>query len=86
MLVNLDKFGRVLIPKRVRERLGIKPASALSIVDDGKRIILQPVNEEEALLQKDGLLIYTGDIRHNVMEELERNRTQRISRLINSGE
>lgn len=55
MLATLDKFGRILIPKKVREHLRIKPDSELQIIDDGERIILEPIREQEAITEKDGI-------------------------------
>jgi AbrB family looped-hinge helix DNA binding protein len=31
METTLDKFGRVLIPKKLRERLGLEPEDALQL-------------------------------------------------------
>ena len=86
MLTTIDKFGRILIPKKVREHLGIKPASALNIKDDGKRIIIEPVSEEEPIVEKDGLLIFTGKVLSNLDQELELNRKQRMKNLLSPGE
>jgi AbrB family looped-hinge helix DNA binding protein len=86
MLATLDKFGRILIPKKVREHLGIRPASALHIKDDGKRIIIEPIKEEEPIVEKDGLLIFTGKVQSNLEQELKLNRNQRMKNLFYPGE
>lgn len=38
MLTTLDKFGRVLIPKKFRNHLGLATDSAINIIDDGKPV------------------------------------------------
>lgn len=86
MLATLDKFGRVLIPKRVREHLGIRPASSLNIKEDGKRIIIEIIREEEPIVEKNGLLVFTGKVQNNLEHELNSSRTQRMKDLLFSGE
>lgn len=34
MEVTIDKFGRILIPKKVREMLGLKPGQVLELITD----------------------------------------------------
>lgn len=34
MEVTIDKFGRILIPKKIREALGLKPGQILEILVD----------------------------------------------------
>ena len=43
MLATLDKFGRILIPKKFREHLGISSDTTMNIVEDGERIIIEPI-------------------------------------------
>jgi AbrB family looped-hinge helix DNA binding protein len=43
MEVKIDKFGRILIPKKVREELGLKPGQYLEIGQ---------VNEQEGIYLK----------------------------------
>ncbi len=37
--------GQVVIPKEVREKLGLVPGTVLRVRVDGKRVILEPVEE-----------------------------------------
>ena len=74
MLATLDKFGRVLIPKKLRKHLGLAPESSINIIEDGARIIIEPVTEQEPLKEKNGLLIFTGKIQDNLNSALDRNR------------
>ncbi|KUG26037.1 hypothetical protein ASZ90_004135 [hydrocarbon metagenome] len=39
MITNLDKFGRVIIPKKLREDLGISTETTLNISEDDKKNI-----------------------------------------------
>jgi len=65
-LVTLDKFGRVLIPKNVREQLGLAIATQLTLeVIDGK-LMLVPLPQEPKVYHKGGVLVVqaepTGDL------------------------
>ncbi len=86
MVGSLDKYGRVLIPKKVREHLGIKPQSPINIIDDGQRIIIEPVHEADGLVEKDDVLIYTGKIQGELEQEIELDRAQRLKKLLFPGE
>jgi len=85
MFATLDKFGRVLIPKKVREHLGITPDSSLNIIDEGNRIIIEPISESEPLIEKNGLLIFTGKIQDNLDTVVDRNRSGRMQKLLFPG-
>ena len=41
----VSKKGQVVIPKAIRDRLGLKPGTVLRVVTEGKRVILEPVEE-----------------------------------------
>lgn len=85
MFATLDKFGRVLIPKKVREHLGITPDSSLNIIYEGNRIIIEPISESEPLIEKNGLLIFTGKIQDNLDTVVDRNRSGRMQKLLFPG-
>ncbi len=38
--------GQLVIPSRIRRRLGIKPGTRINFVEEGDRIIFQPVTRE----------------------------------------
>ena len=86
MLATLDKFGRVLIPKKFRDHLGITSDSSINIVDDGDRLIIEPIKEKQPIIEKDGFLIFTGRIHADIEQELSSNRLRRMSKLLFSGE
>lgn len=82
MVTTLDKFGRVIIPKKLREQLGITPETTLHIEEDGKRIIIEPVQEAEPLIEREGVLISTGKLRADAAELLTRERKRRMHQLL----
>ncbi len=82
MVTTIDKFGRVIIPKRIRERLGITSETTLNIDEDGKRIIIEPVPENEPLVEKDGILVFTGKLSIDLENYLSEEREQRLRSLL----
>lgn len=85
MITTLDKFGRVLIPKKLREHLGLSLNSPVNIMDEGNRIIIETVKENEALINKDGILVFTGKVQKDLTDELKRSRSRRMDNILNPG-
>lgn len=61
MQATLDRFGRIVIPKQVREDLGLDPGSVLVIEAKDDRIVLGVRRDEPDLVREDGVLVYTGE-------------------------
>lgn len=62
MEITLDKFGRVVIPKRLRERLGLGPGAVLEIEPgNGEDLLLRPRRPEPDLVEERGVLVFTGE-------------------------
>ncbi|MBW2580667.1 MAG: AbrB/MazE/SpoVT family DNA-binding domain-containing protein [Deltaproteobacteria bacterium] len=81
METTLDKFGRVVIPKRVREHLGLTPGTALEIEAIGEDVVLKPVREESHIRDKEGVLVFTGSATGDLLEALKRHREERSSKI-----
>ena len=55
MQATIDKAGRLVIPKSLRERFGLRPGP-VELVADGAGVRVQPVAGEE-LIERDGRLV-----------------------------
>jgi len=44
--VSVDKQGRLVVPAQLRQSLGIKEGGRVKIYQDGKKIVLEPINED----------------------------------------
>lgn len=44
--VKIDRFGRVLIPKNVRDRLGVAAGQEFELAVEGRALILEPRPEQ----------------------------------------
>jgi AbrB family looped-hinge helix DNA binding protein len=85
MEVKLDDYGRIVIPKEVREKLGIESGSALEILVDsegeaGRAITLRPKGQEPTLQQKGELLVHSGTLTEDDFDVVEQIRSGRRER------
>lgn len=86
MITMLDKFGRVIIPKRFREHLGINFKSTLNISEDGKRIVIELVHEKELVVNRNGILVYTGNLENKKGDLIKPDRNRRMRKLLTNGD
>jgi AbrB family looped-hinge helix DNA binding protein len=82
METNLDRFGRVIIPKKVRDKLGLRPGAVLEVQQQGGDVLLKPVQEEPRLLEKDGVLVFEGKASGDLAESVQSHRRERLKRVV----
>lgn len=58
--LTIDKSGRIVVPKRLRERLGLRPGTELEALDQQGGVLLRTVEERPALVKVDGLWVHRG--------------------------
>ena len=82
----VDEFGRITLPRRVREDLHLAPGAVLSIEEQAGGIFLKPLEEEPPLIVKEGVLVFAGELEGNPDEAIEQDRADRIHRLLGFGQ
>jgi AbrB family looped-hinge helix DNA binding protein len=60
MQVHIDKAGRLVLPKSVRQQLGLTPDTALEVVPSPEGVLLRRVVERPSMRQVDGLWVHQG--------------------------
>lgn len=91
MEVTIDKYGRIVIPKPVRERLGLESGAALELTveraEGGDALTLRPIRERRPLVWEDGVLIHRGvtDELLDPTESVRQTREERTRRLTGAG-
>jgi AbrB family looped-hinge helix DNA binding protein len=60
--VSIDKAGRIVIPKPLRDKLGLEAGDDLQIESDGDQITLRPTRPEPLMVKKLGIWVYNGEI------------------------
>jgi AbrB family looped-hinge helix DNA binding protein len=56
--LTLDKAGRVVLPKPLRDELQLAPGDALEVESRGEEITLRPVRGEARLRKKRGVWVF----------------------------
>lgn len=88
MIVTIDKFGRVLIPKAIRDRLGLEPGSELTLEvresADAPSIELRTEEIQPQLVREGGLLLYNGKLPEDfdIVEFIRQQREERSRRIM----
>src|SRR5437764_910720 len=57
-IVTLDKAGRVLIPKSLRDDLNLEPGDTLELDSEGEQVTLRPVRAASPLRKKQGVWVF----------------------------
>ncbi|MBE9545977.1 MAG: AbrB/MazE/SpoVT family DNA-binding domain-containing protein [Proteobacteria bacterium] len=78
METTLDKFGRIVIPKKIRDDLHLEPGDQIRVEENGQAIVLKPVHGEPNLVLKDGILVFSGTPTGNLDEAITKHREKRI--------
>jgi AbrB family looped-hinge helix DNA binding protein len=78
MKTTLDRFGRVVVPKDIRDRLGLRPGAEIEIDEKGYEIVLKPVEHEPSLMVKEGVLVYSGSATGDLSGAVRTHREERL--------
>ena len=56
--LTVDKAGRVVLPKPVRDELQLTAGDSLELESSGDRIVLRPVRGAAGMRKKDGIWVF----------------------------
>ncbi len=59
-IVEIDRSGRIVVPKKFRDALQLKPGTRLKLEQAGERLVLEQDSPEPRLEMRDGLLVMVG--------------------------
>jgi AbrB family looped-hinge helix DNA binding protein len=62
MEVTIDSVGRIVVPKPLRDALGLTAGSTVDISRYGAGLQLVPIGRTARLVDESGVLVATGDI------------------------
>ena len=81
-IVPIDKAGRVVIPKWVREGVNLQPGDELKVSLEGQRIQLEAAVDAAGLVRKGHALVFRSRSTKTITSELvETLRQERLSSL-----
>ena len=76
--LTMDRAGRIMIPKALRENLRLNPGDTLELESKGETITLQPLRPKALLKKELGIWVYQGEPTHiSIPDLIENHRNQR---------
>lgn len=63
MRTTIDSAGRLVVPKALRDRLGLEPGSAVDVSEYGAGLQIIPLSRTARLRAADGRLVADADTR-----------------------
>lgn len=72
--VVIDRGGRIVIPKPLRERLGFEEGDLLLIEEQDGGLVVHAEQTEAGLIERDGLLFKPRDRKAGIIDPQEVNR------------
>jgi AbrB family looped-hinge helix DNA binding protein len=78
---TIDRFGRLVVPKEMRDRHGIGPGSEVEIEDTGSAIVLRPLEELPGLVEKEGILVFRGRATGDLEGVVKGQRGERLGKV-----
>ena len=82
MKTTLDRFGRVVVPKELRERLGLKPGVEMDIDEHENEVVMKRREHETPLELEEGVLVLTGAATGDMMDAVRIHRKERLQKLV----
>jgi len=78
--ITIDKAGRVVIPKPLRDQLRLGAGDTLALQSEGERITLEPVRPPAVLKKEYGIWVYQGQTTNtSIADLLDRDREKRLA-------
>jgi AbrB family looped-hinge helix DNA binding protein len=82
MTLTIDKAGRIVVPKPLRERLGLRAGMDLEVIESAGYLTLKPVADRPSMVREDGFWVHQGvapngfDWKRHIEDERENRHRQ----------
>jgi bifunctional DNA-binding transcriptional regulator/antitoxin component of YhaV-PrlF toxin-antitoxin module len=85
MKLKIDKAGRIVVSKHLRERLGFTPDTKLEAIEQPEGVLLKRVEQPPAMVKVDGLWVHQGSAEpganwERILEEVREERSDSVSK------
>ena len=83
MDLRIDKTGRIVVPKPLRERLGFKPDTELEAIEQPEGVLLKRVQQRPSMVKVDGLWVHQGSAEpgahwERILEDVREERIESV--------
>lgn len=81
--INMDKAGRIVLPKPVRDELQLAPGDALELELSQERIVLRPARSQGQMKKERGVWVFDAgeamghDLPRKVLQQVRKQREAR---------
>ena len=80
---KIDDFGRLVIPKKIRDDLGISKGTEMSIISKDNEIIIRIDNVDRPFIKdQEGVFVVCSKPTGSLKEAIEKNRDDRIRKIL----
>jgi AbrB family looped-hinge helix DNA binding protein len=81
--ISIDKAGRIVLPKSLREKMRMEAGDEMLVEDEGDRITLRPIRPEALLKKELGIWVYQGELSSvSIPELIDAEREKRVRELV----
>ena len=82
--ITIDKSGRLVLPKPLRDELRLAPGDILELIRDGDKIILSAAHPQSTLQKEHGVWVYRSGrpADASLPELINKDREDRIRELL----
>lgn len=83
MKLKIDKAGRIVVPKPVRERLGLEAGRDLEMQETTEGLLLKPVALRPSLVRAGRFLVHTGQLPrdYDILKAVADQREEQLRKL-----
>lgn len=81
MQTAIDKFGRIVIPKSVRDHLGLKTGSILEVEESNHDIVLKAIDHTPQIKMKEGVAVFMAKALDDIDTAITDEREERLKKL-----
>jgi AbrB family looped-hinge helix DNA binding protein len=82
-IAEIDKAGRLVVPKKLRDALHLVPGTRLTLIQKGNAILVQTEAKPRGLYRKNGILVYDSGqaVPPDSVEWLKADREERMDKV-----
>ncbi len=84
MTLKIDKAGRIVLPKPIRDRLGFYEGADLELEEGAEGVTLRAVQRRPTLVRKGAFWVHTGKVgeEFDVVKAIARDREERDRKIL----